>query len=189
MNKFYPIFFLFFISCFFTGYGQQDCSSALPICTDGNSGGVVNGYGYDDFNGRTQSGCLKNGLGVNTIETNSYWFKVKLAESGDFGFNIIPNDLSEDWDFAVYGPNATCGALSDPVACNYIKVSASGYTGVGVDPTTGTETTAYDSWMTVTTGEEYLIFVNQYSGSNAGFSIEWTGAVIDNNSTPLDCEI
>jgi gliding motility-associated-like protein len=170
-------------------YSQSDCSNALPLCTDANSGGVVNSFGIDDFYGLSESGCLKNGLGVTTVETNSYWFRIKMASSGQFGFNIIPNNLTEDWDFAVYGPNATCGALSDPIACNYSKVSATGYTGVGTDPNSNTKTVAYDDWMTVAAGEEYVILVNQYAGNNAGFSIIWQGAVVDNNSDYLDCSI
>jgi gliding motility-associated-like protein len=191
MKKYYIPLFLFLFLCVtsYVSYGQSDCSTTIPICTDANSGGVVNGYGNDDFNGQTVSGCLRNGLGVNTIETNSFWFRVKLAESGEFGFNIIPNDLSEDWDFAVYGPNPSCGALGTPIACNYSKVSATGYTGVGLDPNTNTQTDAYYSWMNVTAGQEYVVFINQYAGNNAGFSIEWEGAVMEDNTDPLDCDI
>ena len=189
MIKHFIVFVFFLVVGLFYGYGQQDCSNALPICSDANSGGVVNGFGYDDFFGSSVSGCLRNGLGVTTIETNSYWFRIKLAASGEFGFNITPNNLSEDWDFAVYGPNPSCGALGLPIACNYSKASPTGYTGVGVDPVTGTQTDAYDPWMNVATGDEYVVLINQYSGSNAGFSINWKGAVITNNSAPLDCSI
>ena len=191
MKKYY----IFLVCLFFSilhGYSQSDCSTALPLCTDANSGGVVNGFGVDDFNGRTQSGCLRLGLSVSTIETNCFWFKVKLAESGEFGFNIIPKDLSEDWDFAVYGPNPICGALSNPIACNYIGKSGTGftgYTGVGMDPSNNTQTTAYEPWMNVNAGEEYLVLINQYSGNNDGFSITWEGAVMNNNTEPLDCSI
>ena len=187
MKKYY-IFLVFSLYVgLFINYSQQDCSSALSVCTDANSGGVVNDFGNDDFNGSNVSGCLRNGLGVNTIETNSYWFRVKLAESGEFGFNIIPNDLSEDWDFAVYGPNPSCGALGEPIACSY--AGGAGYTGVGLNPSTNTQTSAYDAWMNVTVGDEYVVLINQYSGDNTGFSITWEGAVITDNTDPLDCSI
>jgi gliding motility-associated-like protein len=188
-NKYYVVLIFFLVTGLYNSYSQSDCSNALPLCTDANSGGIVNGFGIDDFNMLTQSGCLGTGLGVNTIETNSYWFRIKLAESGQFGFNIIPNDVSEDWDFAVYGPGYTCGALVNPVACNFSKTSPSGYTGVGIDPNSGTQTAAYDSWMNVTAGDEYVIFVNQYAGNNTGFSITWQGAVIDEFTQPLSCDI
>ncbi len=188
-KKYCLVFVIFLVAGLFNSFGQADCLTALPLCTDADSGGIVNGFGGDDFNGQMQSGCLKTGLGVTTIETNSYWFKIKLAESGQFGLNVIPNDLSEDWDFAVYGPSATCGALVSPIACNYSKTSPTGYTGVGVDPNTGTQTDAYDSWMTVTAGDEYVIMINQYAGNNTGFTITWQGAVIDDNTEPLNCDI
>lgn len=189
MKKHFITSVFFLVVGFFYSYGQQDCSNALPICSDANSGGVVNGFGYDDFFGSSASGCLRNGLGVTTIETNSYWFRFKLAASGQFGFNITPNNLSEDWDFAVYGPSPTCGALGMPIACNYSKASPSGYTGVGLDPVSNTQTDAYSPWMNVNAGDEYVILINQYSGSNSGFSINWKGAVITNNAAPLDCSI
>ena len=186
MNKYKLPLLICLISGLFYGYGQADCSTALPVCTSANAaGGVVNGYGNDDFNGRDQSGCLKLKPGESTIEVNSYWFKVKLAESGQFGFDIKPNDLTEDWDFAVYGPNPSCGALGNPIACNFR--AQNGYTGVGDDPT-GTNADSYDSWMNVVAGDEYLVLINQYDGNNAGFSIEWKGAVMS-NPTPLDCDI
>lgn len=180
----------FLFSGLYFVYSQSDCSNALPICTAANSGGVVNDFGIDDFYERTESGCLRNGNGVTTVETNSYWFRIKMASSGQFGFNIIPNNLTEDWDFAVYGgPIVTCGALGEPVACNYIENLGSGYTGVGTDPNTNTKTTEYDDWMNVNAGDEYVILVNQYAGNNAGFSITWQGAVVDNNTDYLDCSI
>ncbi len=191
----------FLFSGLYSIYSQSDCSSALPLCTDANSGGVVNDFGIDDFFGRSESGCLKNGLGVTTVETNSYWFRVRLVSSGEFGFNIIPNNLTEDWDFAVYGPNANCGALGDPVACNYSKTSVTGYTGVGFDagfvtneayesiPDPNEEGKYVTGWMNGTAGDEYVILVNQYAGNNAGFSITWEGPIFDNNNEPLDCSI
>ncbi len=189
MKKHFISLTIFLVAGLFYGYGQSDCSNALPICSDANSGGKVNGFGIDDFNGRSVSGCLKNGLGVTTVETNSYWFRVKLAASGEFGFNITPNNLSEDWDFAVYGPSPSCGNLGDPIACNYSKVSETGFTGVGIDPIKGNQTAAYDAWMNVNAGDEYVVLVNQYSGTNTGFSINWKGAVITSNPDPLDCSI
>lgn len=168
-------------------FSQSDCSSALPICTNAHSGGVVNGYGIDDFNGRKNLGCLFQDLQGDRIETNSYWFRVKLAESGQFGFDIIPLNLAEDWDFAVFGPGPTCGALGTPLRCNYVA-GVGGYTGVG-DAPSATEGPNYDVWIDGVVGEEYVVFINQYDGNNQGFSIEWTGSVIDNNTDPLDCSI
>jgi len=174
------------IAGLFYGYSQADCSTALPVCTDANAaGGVVNGYGSDDFNGRNSVGCLGLKGGSTTIEVNSYWFKVKLDQDGEFGFNIIPNNPSEDWDFAVFGPDAKCGVLGAPIACNFR--ANNGATGVGDNPA-GSNSDAYEPWMDVKAGEEYLVFINQYDGSNAGFSIEWTGAVMT-KPEPLNCDI
>ena len=187
MKKHFITSVFFLVVGIFNGYGQQDCSNALSVCSDANSDGLVFGYGRDDFQGFDVSGCLgSGGTSATTVEVNSYWFRVKLAESGEFGFTITPNDLSEDWDFAVYGPNDTCGALRDPVACNYIGTG--GYTGVGVDPS-GVKTNGYEDWLNVTAGQVYFVLINQYDGSNAGFSISWKGAVMSTFPDPLDCNI
>lgn len=187
MKKHFIALALCLVAGFFYGYGQQDCSNALSVCSDANSDGLVFGYGQDDFKGFDVSGCLgSGGTSATTVEVNSYWFRVKLAESGEFGFTITPNDLSEDWDFAVYGPNDTCGALRDPVACNYRGTG--GYTGVGLDPS-GIKTNGYEDWLNVTAGQVYFVLINQYDGSNAGFSISWKGAVMSTFPDPLDCSI
>ncbi|MDP2067362.1 MAG: T9SS type B sorting domain-containing protein [Lutibacter sp.] len=187
MKKHFIVLAICLVAGFFYGYGQQDCSNALSVCSDANSDGLVFGYGQDDFRGFDVSGCLgSGGTSATTVEVNSYWFRVKLAKDGEFGFTITPNDLNEDWDFAVYGPNDTCGALRDPVACNYRGVG--GYTGIGVDPS-GVKTIGYEDWLNVTAGQVYFVLINQYDGSNAGFSISWKGTVMTTYPDALDCKI
>ena len=176
--------FIVIVFCLFFGmfnsYSQSDCRNALSVCIDASNDGVVSNYGIDDFFGATQSGCLGT-AGAGTIESNSYWFRIKLAQSGQFGFDIIPNDSSEDWDFAVYGPNATCGQLPEPIKCNVQQIA--GNTGVG------DASALYESWMDVNAGDEYLILVNQYFGNNDGFKINWTGDIFLSTNPVLDCDI
>jgi len=180
MKKYFIIILFCSLVGIFTSYSQADCRSALPVCVDASNDGVVGGYGIDDFGGLTQSGCL-GAAGAGTIESNSYWFRIKLAESGQFGFDIIPNDPSEDWDFAVFGPNATCGQLPAPIKCNVQQIA--GNTGVG------NVSALYESWLTVSAGDEYLILVNQYFGNNDGFRIIWTGSIFSSLNPVLDCDI
>ena len=183
MKKQFIIFVFFLVAGLFSGYGQADCRNALPVCDYANNETAVSGIGkVDDFLPVSISGCLGD-AGARTVESNSYWFRIKLVRGGQFGFDIIPNDPSEDWDFAVYGPNAICGQLPDPIKCNNIQIG--GTTGVG----NTSASTLYDSWMTVAAGDEYLILVNQYSGTNAGFKINWTGSIFSVANPVLDCNI
>ena len=183
MKKHFVALVFFLVFGLFNGYGQADCRNALPVCIDAYNDSAVSGIGnVDDFLPVTVSGCL-GAAGAGTVESNSYWFRVKLVAGGQFGFDIIPNNPSEDWDFAVYGPNAICGQLPDPIKCNNIQIG--GTTGVGNDSASA----LYDSWMNVNAGDEYLILVNQYSGINAGFKIKWTGSIFSGASAVLDCRI
>ncbi len=176
--------FIIIVFCLLVGiincYSQADCRNALPVCVDANNDGIVSGFGIDDFIGITQSGCLGT-AGAGTIESNSYWFRIKLAKGGQFGFDIIPNDPSEDWDFAVYGPNASCGQLPEPIKCNVQQIA--GNTGVG------NVSTLYESWLNVSAGDEYLILVNQFFGNNDGFKIIWKGDIFLSGTLVLDCDI
>ncbi len=76
-----------------------DCVNAVPICNNTPINGGTMGYGIDDFNGATVSGCIAQATG--TIETNSAWYRFRTGESGQLGFNIGFNP-NEDWDFALY---------------------------------------------------------------------------------------
>ena len=187
MKKFFITFIIFLFAGLYYGYGQADCRNALPVCVNAYNDRAVSGIGsVDDFLPVTVSGCLGE-AGAGTVESNSYWFRVKVVADGQFGFDIIPNDQSEDWDFAVYGPDAICGQLPLPIRCNEIAEDLDypgGNTGVGDDASN-----LYEPWMDVTAGDEYLILVNQYSGNNAGFEINWKDNMPSNTNPVLDCNI
>ncbi len=74
----------------------QDCIDAVPICSNTPINGGTNGFGADDFNGATSSGCLEQTT-TGAIESNSAWYRFRAAESGQLGFHIGHN-TNEDWD-------------------------------------------------------------------------------------------
>ncbi|RZJ69440.1 MAG: hypothetical protein EOO49_17545, partial [Flavobacterium sp.] len=173
---------------------SADCATAVPICGNISSGGNVNGPGQDDFNGATGSGCLgTGGGGAATVESNSAWYTFTFQAGGQFGFNIDPNVNTEDWDWALYGPFTTpagnCpGVLNMPVRCDYSgSTESGGYTGVGVNPTTGTQTTPYEPWLNVNSGETYLLLINNFSATNNGFTLQFSGQIFTNFPDALDC--
>ncbi|SIQ34338.1 T9SS type B sorting domain-containing protein [Maribacter ulvicola] len=177
--------------CFFgifTCFSQvsADCANAVPICRNTPVNGGTNGYGIDDFNGASVSGCIKQGSG--TIETNSAWYRFKIGETGQLGFNI-GYDSSEDWDFALY-KTSNCATLGEPVRCNYFDNSDnSSYIGIGEDPT-GIDNIQYDDWLNVEPGEEYFLMINNYSNNNSGFSIQFSGNIfVEFPNSALDCDI
>ncbi|MGY8914805.1 MAG: T9SS type B sorting domain-containing protein, partial [Flavobacteriales bacterium] len=173
-----------------TVFGQisPDCSEAIPICSNTPVNGGTNDYGIDDFNGAATSGCLETSLS-GFIEDNSAWYRFRTSAAGQLGFNI-GFDASEDWDFALYKAS-DCGSLGEPVRCNFFDNRDNlTHMGVGEDPTGNTESLLYDEWLEVTAGEDYYLLINNYSNSNSGFSIQFSGSIFETNPyDALDCSI
>lgn len=163
-----------------------DCINAIPICNNTPINAGTNGYGFDDFNGASTSGCITQATG--TIETNSAWYRFRTGENGQLGFNI-GFDSNEDWDFALYKTN-DCGDLGEPVRCNYFDNSDnSSYIGIGEDPT-GANNIQYEDWLEVAPNEDYHLLINNYSNNNSGFSIQFSGTIfVEFPNSALDCDI
>ncbi|WP_047246098.1 T9SS type B sorting domain-containing protein [Maribacter thermophilus] len=188
MTRFSVAFLITFFFGIYIGVAQvsADCANAIPICNNTPINEGTDGYGVDDFNGASISGCIKQGSG--TIESNSAWYRFKTGESGELGINI-GFDVSEDWDFALYKTD-DCNNLGEPVRCNYFDNSDNNtYTGFGEDPT-GVDNFQYDDYLQVESGEEYYLFINNYSNNNSGFSIQFSGNIfVEFPYTALDCSI
>ncbi|WP_313777846.1 T9SS type B sorting domain-containing protein [Flagellimonas meishanensis] len=165
-----------------------DCGNAVPICSNTPINGGSTGFGIDDFAGTTSSGCLEQTTS-GSIESNSAWYRFRTAASGQLGFNIGHNS-SEDWDFALY-QTSDCSNLGDPVRCNFFDNSeGKSFIGVGEDPTGDMDSVHYEDWLQVNAGEDYILFINNFSNVNSGFSIQFTGDIWTMNpNTALDCSI
>lgn len=166
----------------------QDCTDAIPICNNTPINGGTNGFGSDDFYGATSSGCLEQTT-TGAIESNSSWYRFRTAEAGQLGFNIGHNS-NEDWDFALY--RATdCNDLGEPIRCNFFDNSeGASFIGVGEDPTGDLDSVHFEDWVQVQAGEDYYLFINNFSNVNSGFSIQFTGDIWENHpNTALDCSI
>lgn len=189
MKWFYCLLFFFLGALTFTVNAQvsSDCGNAVPICNNTPANGGTNGYGTDDFNSDSKSGCLEK-TQSGFIESNSAWYRFKTGEAGQLGFNIS-FDKEEDWDFALYRAS-DCNDLGEPVRCNfYDNQDNLAFTGVGEDPT-GAFNIQYEDWLNVTAGEEYYLLINNFSNNNSGFSIQFSGQIfVDFPNTALDCSI
>ena len=183
-------FLILVLLCCSLGYGQvaTDCINAIPICNNTPTNGGTQGYGIDDFSGALSSGCLEQTLS-GAIESNSAWYRFRTGASGQLGFNI-GFDTSEDWDFALY-QSSDCNNLGDPVRCNFFdNQDQEAYMGVGEDPTGSATTVLYEDWLQVQPGQDYYLLINNFSNTNSGFSIQFTGDIfITNPFDALDCSI
>ena len=177
-----------------------DCIDAVAVCETSSVNYEVIGIGDVNDLPISESGCLGDGGAGTGIESNSIWFRFKAARDGQLGFNIIPDNPGDDWDFAVYGPDVSCNNLGNPVdssgpgdcgISNYAggNPNDGGQTGVGTPPSF-LSGDWYTPFLEVNEGEEYLLLINSYAGGNDSFTLEWIGELIDDGlGNPLDCSI
>ena len=191
---------LIFFSPIVFSQNIADCIDAVAVCETTSINYEVIGIGDVNDLPVNESGCLGDG-GANTgIESNSIWFRFKAARNGQLGFNIIPDNPNDDWDFAVYGPDVSCNDLGNPVdwsgpgdcgISNYNSGNPNdgGQTGAG-DPPSFQSAAWYTPFLDLREGEEYLLLINSFQGGNDSFTLEWTGRLIDDGlENPLDCSI
>lgn len=189
MSRFSILFLtLFFHGIIINAQVASDCGNAIPICNNTPTNGGTDGFGNDDFFGATESGCLEQTLD-GAIESNSAWYRFRTGAAGQLGFNIRINS-DEDWDFALYKTD-DCNALGEPVRCNFFdNQDANAFIGVGEDPTGSMDTVQYEDWLEVVPGEDYYLFINNFSNLNSGFSIQFSGNIfVTDPNNALDCSI
>jgi len=172
-KSFFHILFLFIISnCFGQDYDYRNCIFALKHCTYGayfesdNLQEYDNGVGIQDLD--SNNSCLEK-------EHNSIWQKYTFRTTGTFGFEIQPYNVNgsnpkfapTDYDFAVFGPNASCGNLGKAIRCSsynaYAAKSVLTYTGMRgseTDTNEGANGNGYVKWIDVKAGETYYIVID-----------------------------
>lgn len=172
-----------------TGTDNSDCNNATRVCANVSNPSNAKGPGID-AEGCSGSFCPAGG------ENHANWYKVKIATAGTFGFNIVPTTATDDYDYSIYGPNLTCTTLGNPLRCSDSAIT--GTTGIGGGDTDGgsfgsggaaapnTENVQGDGitpFLNVTAGQEYLILVDEWTPTGAGFNLNFTG------TATLDCTI
>ncbi len=165
--------------------GAGDCPG-LVVCTDQASSTVQSGS-VNEINASNR-GCL-----AASEATGSYWFNVCIGTSGTLAFIIDPSGTNNDYDFAVYGPNAPCPPTSPPIRCSYDATPVGGpnndQTGLASNnPYNGNPefdtsegATGGDGFVIPIngiTGECYLISINNYAGGSNTFSLDFTGSAV-----------
>ncbi|MES1224925.1 MAG: hypothetical protein ABUT20_56075, partial [Bacteroidota bacterium] len=144
---------------------NQDCLGAIPICqgvyTQTNSY-VGTGNIPNEIN--SGSSCLLSG------EKNDVWYVFTVQTSGILNFTITPNNLSDDYDWAVYNlTNNTCAQIFTiptlEVSCNYSgspgPTGPNGLAGAQNNPP-----------FAVTAGQTYVLNVSNFSSTQSGYTFD-----------------
>lgn len=159
----FSLLFIFYISL----SAQEDCVSAITVCGNSNINYTPSGVGndYEDL-----GGCLSSG------EHHSVWYKFIIATSGTLTFNLTPTG-PVDYDWAIYGPNTSCGNLGFPIRCNASGTLAS--TGMNMTNTNttsaGGNTNPFCKYMDVVAGETYYLYIDNWSTTVYTFNLTWGG--------------
>lgn len=165
----------------------QDCLGAIPVCQriyQEEQAPIGNGNIFD-FDGADN--CL---LG----ESNSIWYTFTVNNSGQFGFLLTPNDLSQDYDWILFDmTNANCEDLfNDPslvLSCNAAgKNECDGLTGANGEsnfnaqgpncgnfpPDNNGGFSSFNDLVEVTAGNTYALCILNFSAqSSQGYTIDF----------------
>lgn len=157
----------------------QDCVGAIPICQDQYfETNAYQGTGFfpEEINGETS--CLLTG------ERNDVWYVFTVQESGQLNFTITPNDLADDYDWAVF--NLTEHECPDIFQVPELEVGCDFSATLGPTGPNGLEGMQNEPEIPVLAGETYVINVSQFSSSTAGYTIDFSAssAVIFDNVPP-----
>lgn len=158
----------------------QNCMGAVPICqTSFTQNNSPSGVGSINELNASNQGCLTTG------ENNSIWYILNVTSSGNLVFTITPN-VTSDYDFAVWDlTDKSCSAISaglSPIRCNYASLANSspgGLTGLSTSaasPSVGAAGPSFSSAIAVTSGQSFVILINNSSGSAAGYNINFASS-------------
>jgi Secretion system C-terminal sorting domain len=166
------------------------CAGGAPANTPSDCINATTIYGPDFFPnpssgiGNVAEGCADCSLG----ETYSHWYKFTIKTGGTLAFEIDPINNANDFDFALFGPGVTCGALGTPVRCSNAAVAGTGSTGLRPAAADVSETIAGDQWvspLTVTAGQTFYLLVDAAQINNEGFNFIVTGTAVIEEPLPL----
>lgn len=153
---------------------NNDCDIATQVCSSTGFPGNSNGPGTQELNAGNR-GCLAGN------ENESSWYLISIGTSGTLQFAISPTNGSDDYDFAVWGPNESCPPAAAPIRCSW----AAGGGNTGVNSGMNSESPQFsenalgDRWvddMNVTVGEFYTICIDNWSTSNQPFNFTFGGS-------------
>lgn len=160
------------------GTDNNDCINSTPVCNNQAIPSNASGPGIV-AEGCSGASCPAGG------ENHTNWYEIEIQTSGTIGWIIDPTNNGDDYDFAVYGPNVSCGSLGSPIRCSDAGIT--GNTGANGSTTQTSEDVLGDGLvgqMNVVAGQTYYMVVDEWSpNAGSGYTLNWSG------TASLDCTI
>lgn len=151
-----------------------DCLGAIPICQNTYSySQSPSGTGNYPTEIDNLSSCLGSG------ELNDTWYTFTVQQSGNLNFLITPNNLSDDYDWAVYNlSNNNCsdiyGTPGLEVSCNFSGTGGTtGPNGGSSSTSQNASGTPYNAVIPVVAGQTYVVNISNYSSTTSGYTIDF----------------
>ena len=169
---------------------QSDCQDAIIVCGSNNYTGLTaEGIGSIQELDSLTNPCRSR-------ENNSIWFKILIKDGGTLGLMLTPesSNLVVDFDFWIYGPNASCSNLGSAIRCSTTNPLAA-FLDTNITGMVDTETdffegpaedgTAFINWMDVQDDEIYYLIIDRPVGV-ANFDLTWTGTATFHDTPYFD---
>ncbi|MBN2682658.1 MAG: gliding motility-associated C-terminal domain-containing protein [Bacteroidales bacterium] len=172
----------------------QDCLGAIPICQSyyvEPDPYAYSGNGtYQDEIGVAPAGCIP-------LEDNGVWYIFSAQTNGVFRFALTPHNSYDDYDWAVFNlTNSDCSVITTNPTSIVVSSNTAGNDGssppVNHGPTGANSSNAassgnchgpgvgsWNQWnsdIPVTAGSTYVLYVSNWSGSNYGYDIDFSGS-------------
>jgi hypothetical protein len=155
-----------------SGTSNSDCVNATLLCSNASVPANSTGPGIMS-EACTGTGCPAGG------ENYSNWYIVQFQQGGTFTFNITPSTTTDDYDYAVYGPNVGCNGLGSPLRCSDSGLTgATGLTSTATDFSESVTGDKFTAQMNVLAGESYYIMVDEWTPTGAGYSLTFGGTAV-----------
>lgn len=169
----------------------EDCNGGggTTLCSDATFSGNSSGAGSNELvAGSLLSGCLG-------FENEASWYYFSPSAAGTMEFSISPQNGTDDYDFAIWGPYAevSCPAFTGdaPVRCSFSGVN--GNTGLLTGSGDNSEDEFGDSFvnpLNINVGDVYVMLIDNFSATASPFDLNFDltgGASLD--CTPLTAEM
>lgn len=156
---------------------NQDCYGATAVCGNASFSGNSSGAGALTDLFSWNDGCLSG-------ENQTSWYTFTVLTSGTLEMTVSPQNGTDDYDFAVWGPASTCPPITAPLRCSY--AAGGGNTGLVNGAGDNSEGAFGNQWVediNVTAGEVYIMVIDNFSSTTSPFDLNWGG------SSTLDCSV
>jgi gliding motility-associated-like protein len=129
-------------------------------------------------------------------DINPFWYRFTCFETGTLGFEIIPDDLSEDYDWQLFditgkNPNDVYQDRTMFVACNWSgEVGRTGASNAGTSLTVcaGSGQDLFSAMPTLIKGHEYILLISHFTQTESGYKLsfkEGTAVITDTTKAAL----